>query len=144
RAWALTLIGIHEYLRRLNGDRLVNQVRETLAANLMRCHAQVATEDWQWFENIITYANAKLPHALILSGRWMNHGAMLETGLKSLRWLVRLQTSDTGIFQPIGSNGFYPRGQERARFDQQPIEAQATVSACIEAYHATGDPVWVG
>ena len=44
---------------------------------------------------------------------------------------------------PIGSNGFYPRGKERAIFDQQPIEAQATISACIEAYHATGDMFWV-
>lgn len=68
---------------------------------------------------------------------------MLETGLKSLRWLVKHQTSDTGSFRPIGSNGFYSRGGERALFDQQPIEAQATVSACIEAYRATQDASWV-
>ncbi len=88
-------------------------------------------------------SNAKLPHALILSGRCMNEATMLETGLKALRWLVKIQTSDAGSFRPIGSNGFFPRGQERALFDQQPIEAQATVSACIEAYHATGDMFWV-
>jgi hypothetical protein len=68
---------------------------------------------------------------------------MLETGLKTLRWLVRKQTSDTGAFRPIGSNGFYPRDQEQAQFDQQPIEAQVTVSACIAAYEATGDSFWV-
>jgi len=143
RAWAFTLIGIDEYLRRLSGDRRANQIRESLTAKLMQRYADAATEEWCWFEEMVSYTNAKLPHALILSGRCMNDTAMLETGLKSLRWLMKIQTSDTGSFRPIGSNGFYPRGKERALFDQQPIEAQATVSACIEAYHATSDMVWV-
>ncbi|MHC1768813.1 MAG: hypothetical protein AB9869_31785 [Verrucomicrobiia bacterium] len=73
----------------------------------------------------------------------MNNPAMLELDLKSLRWLIKIQTSEAGAFRPIGSNGFYPRGEERALFDQQPIEAQATVSACIEAYQATSDMFWV-
>jgi hypothetical protein len=91
----------------------------------------------------MSYANARLPHALILSGRCLNHKGMLELGLKTLRWLTNIQTSPGGALRPIGSNGFYRRGQERAQFDQQPIEAQATVSACIEAYHATSDLFWV-
>ena len=65
----------------------------------------------------------------------------LELGLRTLRWLVAEQTRD-GHFVPIGSDGFYRRGGARARFDQQPIEAQATVSACIEAFEATLDPFW--
>ena len=73
----------------------------------------------------------------------MNSAPMLETGLKTLRWLIKVQTSASGAFRPIGSNGFYPHGQSPAQFDQQPIEAQATVSACIEAYHATNDLFWV-
>ena len=143
RAWAFTLIGIDEYLRRLSGDRRANQIRESLTAKLMQRYADAAKDEWQWFEEVVSYANAKLPHALILSGRCVNDTPMLELGLKTLRWLVRIQTSDSGSFRPVGSNGFYPRGKERAVFDQQPIEAQATVSACIEAYHATGDMAWV-
>ncbi len=143
RAWAFTLIGIDEYLQRLSGDRRANKIRDQLTAKLLQRYADAATEDWQWFEDVVSYANAKLPHALILSGRCMNNPAMLETGLKTLRWLVKMQTSDADSFRPIGSNGFYPRGQERALFDQQPIEAQATVSACIEAYYATDDMFWV-
>ncbi len=143
RAWAFTLIGIDEYLRRLSGDRRANQIRESLTAKLMQRYADAAIEEWLWFEDEVSYTNAKLPHALILSGRCMNDAAMLETGLKSLRWLVKVQTSDAGSFRPIGSNGFYRRGQARALFDQQPIEAQATVSACIEAYHATSNMDWV-
>lgn len=143
RAWAFTLIGIAEYLRRFSGDRRAHQIRESLTAKLMQRYADAATEDWQWFEDNVSYANAKLPHALILSGRSMNDAGLLATGLKTLRWLVQIQTSAAGAFRPIGSNGFYPRGRERALFDQQPIEAQATVSACSEAYHATGDLFWV-
>ncbi|HEY3352468.1 MAG TPA: glycosyltransferase family 4 protein [Polyangia bacterium] len=143
RAWAFTLIGIDEYLSRLSGDRRAHQMRETLTAKLMQRYADAATDEWHWFEDALSYTNAKLPHALILSGRWMKDAAMLETGLTALRWLVELQTSATGALRPIGSNGFYQRGQARAQFDQQPIEAQVTVSACIEAYHATGDTFWV-
>jgi hypothetical protein len=143
RAWAFTLIGIDEYLSRLSGDRRAKQIRESLTAKLMQRYADAASEEWQWFEEVVSYANAKLPHAMILSGRCMNSEPMVELGLKTLRWLVKIQTSEAGSFRPIGSNGFYPRGKERARFDQQPIEAQATVSACIEAYQATSDLFWV-
>jgi len=143
RAWAFTLIGIDEYLRRFSGDRRANQIRESLTAKLVQRYADAASDDWQWFEEVVSYANAKLPHAMILNGRCMSNGTMLELGLKTLRWLVKIQTSDAGSFRPVGSNGFYPRGRERAIFDQQPIEAQATISASIEAYHATGDMFWV-
>jgi glycosyltransferase involved in cell wall biosynthesis len=143
RAWAFTLIGIDEYLRRLSGDRRVTQFRDALMAKLMQRYNDAATDEWQWFEDIVSYANAKLPHAMILSGRCMNSTAMVELGLKTLRWLVRIQTSEAGSFRPIGSNGFYPRGKARALWDQQPIEAQATVSACIEAYQATNDAFWI-
>ncbi|MDB6027583.1 MAG: hypothetical protein JWM68_3806 [Verrucomicrobiales bacterium] len=143
RAWAFTLIGIDEYLKRLSGDRRVTQFREALTAKLIQRYADAATDEWQWFEEVVSYANAKLPHAMIISGRSMNNASMLELGLKTLRWLVQVQTSLAGSFRPIGSNGFYARGQERALFDQQPIEAKATVSACIEAYHATNDVFWL-
>ena len=87
----------------------------------------------------LTYDNARLCQALILSGRWMPHPEALEIGLKSLRWLASIQTTQAGCFRPIGSNGFYQRGGARADFDQQPVEAQAMVSACLEAFRATGD-----
>jgi hypothetical protein len=143
RAWAFTLIGIDEYLRRFGGDRRANQIRESLTAKLVQRYADAATDEWHWFEDVVSYANAKLPHAMILSGRSLNNKMMLELGLKTLRWLTKIQTSETGSFRPIGSNGFFQRGKERSMFDQQPIEAQATISACIEAYQATDDMAWV-
>ncbi len=143
RAWAFALIGIHEYFRRLSGDRLVNQLRETLTERLTDLYAQTAADDWHWFEPKATYDNAKLPHALILSGRWSNSPRALEIGLKSLRWLAEQQRAAAGHFRPIGCKGFFPHGQEPAHYDQQPIEAQAMLSASIEAYRATQDPYWL-
>jgi glycosyltransferase involved in cell wall biosynthesis len=142
RAWAFGLIGIHEYLRRLSGDSLAHQIRDTLTARLVELYDSNAQPDWQWFEEELSYDNAKLAHALILSGRVSGQQAVFERGLQSLRWLTELQTSEKGHFRPIGSNGFYRRGGTRADFDQQPIEAQATVSACLEAYRATSDVSW--
>lgn len=142
RAWAFGLIGIHEYLRRLSGDSLVNQTRETLICRLMERFEATAKPDWQWFEENLTYDNAKLAHALILSGQATGQQAVLDRGLQSLRWLTEVQTSEKGHFLPIGTNGFYRRGGKRANFDQQPVEAHATVSACLEAYRATSDFSW--
>jgi glycosyltransferase involved in cell wall biosynthesis len=142
RAWAFGLIGIHEYLRRLSGDSLVNQTRETLVSRLMELFRQNAEPDWCWFEDELSYDNPKLAHALILSGRASGQPAVFELGLQALRWLTHLQISEKGHFRPIGSNGFYRRGGERANFDQQPIEAHAMVSACLEAYRATSDLWW--
>jgi hypothetical protein len=142
RAWAFGLLGIHEYLHRLSGDSLVSQIRETLASKLIGLFERNATPDWTWFEEELSYDNAKLAHALIVTGRDTGQAAVFETGLRALRWLAELQVSENGHFRPIGSNGFYRRGGERANFDQQPIEAQATVSACLEAYRATSDFWW--
>jgi glycosyltransferase involved in cell wall biosynthesis len=142
RAWAFALIGIHAYLGRLGGDRQVTQLRETLTARLMGLFDKVAQPDWPWYEDVLTYDNAKIPHALIVSGLAAGQPPVLERGLQSLRWLMELQTSEHGHLRPIGSNGFYPRGGRRADFDQQPIEAQALVSACLAAYRATADGWW--
>jgi len=142
RAWAFGLIGIHEYLRRLSGDSVVNQTREILTTRLMELFETHARPDWLWFEDELSYDNAKLAHALILSGRATGNKAVFGQGLYALRWLTELQMSEKGHFRPIGSNGFYRRGGTRANFDQQPIEAHATVSACLEAYRATSDGWW--
>jgi hypothetical protein len=144
RAWAFALIGIHEYFRRMSGDRFMNQHRETLTARLVDLYEKNASKDWPWFEPKASYDNAKLPHALILSGRWANNERATEIGLCALKWLADVQRAPGGHFQPIGSDGFYAQGQQAAQFDQQPLEAQSMVSAAIEAYRATNDPYWMG
>jgi glycosyltransferase involved in cell wall biosynthesis len=144
RAWAFALIGIHEYLHRFAGDRRVGQTREELAGRLLRLYQKNRAEDWHWYEESLTYCNAALPHALVLCGHAIPNSSMTDAALESLKWLADLQRAGTsaGHFVPIGSNGFYRRGGERARFDQQPVEAQAMVSACLAAHRVTGDKNW--
>jgi len=144
RAWAFALIGIHDYLGRFAGDRRVAQVRDELAGRLLKLYQDNRSDQWRWFEKGLTYCNAALSHAMLLCGESASDAAMAEAGLESLGWLADLQHADSagGHFVPIGSNGFYPQGGERARFDQQPVEAQAMVSACLEAHRITGDKRW--
>jgi glycosyltransferase involved in cell wall biosynthesis len=142
RTWAFTLLGIYEYFRRFSGDRFAAQARDELTRRLIDLYEKNASEEWPWFEDTVTYANARLPQVLILGGRWAATPRAHEIGLESLRWLVAAQTSPEGHFRPIGSNGFYPRNGKPAQFDQQPIEPHGTVSACIEAYRFTNDSFW--
>ncbi len=102
------------------------------------------SDEWRWFEKSLSYCNAALPHALLMCGQWMANGELNDIALESLTWLAEVQRDRTngGHFVPIGSNGFYQRGGERARFDQQPVEAQTMISACLEAYRITGDKNW--
>ncbi len=144
RAWAFALMGIQDYSLRFNGDSKASYVRLELAKRLMKLYKNNRTDDWRWFEGSLTYCNAALSHALIICGNSIPNPAMLTAGLESLSWLADLQKADSvgGHFVPIGSNGFYKKGEERARFDQQPVEAQTMVTACLEAFRITGDERW--
>ncbi|HEY65203.1 MAG TPA: glycosyltransferase [Caldilineae bacterium] len=142
RSWAFSLIGIHEYLKQFAGDRAALNAREELSQRLLDMYHENSSEEWPWFEDTLTYCNAKLPHALILCGHEMGRDDMLEVGLKTLEWLADVQRAEEGHFVPIGNDGFYPKGGERARFDQQPIEAYTMVSASLAAYRVTGDEKW--
>jgi glycosyltransferase involved in cell wall biosynthesis len=144
RAWAFALIGIHEYLRRFAGDRRIGQVRDELAGRLITLYQDNRLDEWRWFESQLTYCNAALPHAMLLCGQSTSNAAMTKAGQESLNWLADLQRADAEgeHFIPIGTNGFYQQGGERARFDQQPVEAQAMVSACLEANRITGKKRW--
>jgi glycosyltransferase involved in cell wall biosynthesis len=143
RAWAFTLLGIDEYLRAFRGDSSVQQMQATLAEQLLALYRSVSEPGWNWFESSVTYSNARLPQALISAGRYMKNDEMLSVGLESLKWLLHVQTSEDGHFEPVGSNGFWRRGEAKALFDQQPVEASGIVSACIEARRATGDKTWL-
>lgn len=140
RAWAYTLLGIHEYLKAFQGDTNVQATRKLLAKKLVDLHAAAAKPGWPWFEDSVTYCNARLPHALLLSH---DDEVAVSLGLRSLEWLHALQMTDARYFAPIGSNGFFVRGGKRAAFDQQPVEAGAMTSACIAAHEVTKDERWM-
>lgn len=142
RSWAFSMLGLHAYLRRFQGDSGARRIYIQLAEQLFACYQNTATEDWNWFEDQLTYDNARLPQALIIAGLDMERPDFLEAGMSSLRWLIDIHYPDTNHLVPIGCHGWYPRGGPRARFDQQPLEAAAIVAACLAAYRATDDGYW--
>jgi hypothetical protein len=141
RAIAFSLVGMHAYLNKFSGDSDVRRIREIFADRLFDQFKNNATDDWLWLENALNYANGKLPHALLLCGHWLQRNDMIDMGLNSLKWLLAIQTEDNH-FVPIGSNGWYEKDGPRARFDQQPVEANAMVEACVEAFNLTRDKSW--
>ncbi len=140
---AYALIGIHAYLRRFSGDSHARRVRETLAQTLFKRFRDHGTNDWPWPSDELTYASAQLPHALLLSGRWMFSNEMIQTALRSLEWLHDVQTNEKGQFAPIGSDHPFRKGEPKPRFIQRPIEASASIDAFLEAYRVTTDHKWV-
>jgi hypothetical protein len=142
RAWAFSLLGIDEYLRAFQGDSNVESVRARLAGRLLELFRKTSTYEWPWFEERVTYCNARLPQALIVSGSRMKQAEMLAAGSRTLEWLAQIQCSEDGYFAPIGSNGFYERDGAKALFDEQPVEACGMVSACLEAQRVTGEGRW--
>ena len=137
RALSSTMLGCDAALRRVPSAqftlayrRLADRIRATFEAS--------ATPDWPWPEPILTYENALPVRALIVGGDHLGDRPMVEAGLRALEWLVAVQTSPAGHCSPIG-NGWWPRGGERSRFDQQPIEATALVLAAEAAFRVTGD-----
>ena len=92
----------------------------------------------QWFEQLLSYDNAHLPGALIRAGDILQEPDMISVGLDMLERLMQVQTAPDGCFAPVATSGFDP-GADHAMFDQQPIEALATIDACLAAWQATGD-----
>jgi hypothetical protein len=143
RACAYALLGMQEYLHAYPGDRDAQRVRLALAQRLLEMYESIRRPGWQWFEDVVAYGNARLSQAMLLVGSACGNERMLSAGLDSLDWLMDTQRCPiNGHFVPIGSQGFYRRGGEQARFDQQPIEAAGAVSACLQAHRVTGDHRW--
>ncbi|MHC5111762.1 MAG: glycosyltransferase family 4 protein [Planctomycetota bacterium] len=143
RSWALSILGLHHYLREFGADGERRPVLGVLADRLEQAFADNARDDWPWFENVVTYDNGRLPQAMIVSGFTLNRKPLVERGLKTLDWLLRIQRSDDGHLSVIGNDGWMRSEGSRAQFDQQPLEAAALIAACKAAYRATQDRKWL-
>jgi glycosyltransferase involved in cell wall biosynthesis len=143
RACAFALLGLQEYLDSFPGDRAALGASDELANRLLNSYRAHHSIEWNWFEKGLAYSNARLPQALIRAGMRAANQDMVSAGLDALDWLATIQRCEVkGHFVPIGSQGFYSQKTEKARFDQQPVEACAMVSACLQAYRATGKGRW--
>jgi glycosyltransferase involved in cell wall biosynthesis len=143
RAWAFSLLGLDTYCRLEVGDPFASGLRNLLAGRLMALFLANQREDWVWFEDVLAYDNARLSQALILTGLATHTPQYTEIGLRSLRWLMSLQTTSDGCFRPVGSKSFGKIRQNPDAFDQQPVEACATISACLAAWQADKGAEWL-
>jgi glycosyltransferase involved in cell wall biosynthesis len=142
RAWAFSLLGLDAYCTVVGGDLLANRLRKLLADRLMSVFAATETEDWIWFEDLLAYDNARIPQALIQTGLTTQTRPYVEVGLRSLRWLMEQQTASSGCFRPVGTKSFGRLRQKPEAFDQQPVEASATIAACLAAWRADDGAEW--
>lgn len=142
RAWAFTLLGLDAYCSRIGDDPAARRLRSVLADRLTAILSVVETADWTWFETGLAYDNARLPQALLATGLATDSPTLKQAGLRTLRWLTALQTAPGGVFRPIGTEGFGAQGGPPAAFDQQPVEAVATISACLAAWRVDADERW--
>jgi len=142
RAWAFSLLGLDAYSALGGGDRATNHMRRLLADRLMSLLSAKKTKNWLWFEDVLGYDNARLPQALIQTGLRTHTPPYIEAGLQSLRWLMSLQITPTGCFRPVGTKSFGRSRQKPEAFDQQPVEAAATISACLAAGRTHGGAEW--
>jgi glycosyltransferase involved in cell wall biosynthesis len=144
RAWVFALLGLDGYCAAVPVDAFAREVRRRLAGRLLRLLAAVETSDWVWFEEGLSYDNARFSEALIVTGTATGIPAYVDAGLRSLDWLMMRQTTATGLFRPVGTEGFGDIRTAPRAFDQQPVEAAATISACLAALRASGNPKWRG
>jgi glycosyltransferase involved in cell wall biosynthesis len=142
RAWAFSLLGLNAFCARDEPEPAANHMRRILAERLMTVLFASESPDWVWFEGGLAYDNARLPQALIATGVATDMPVYIDAGLRSLRWLIKLQTAPSGHFRPVGTQSFGAVREKPAAFDQQPVEAWATISACLAAWQVDGGAEW--
>jgi hypothetical protein len=141
RAWAFSILGLEKIMNASFCEECLPVVEE-LAARLNNTYILSSSASWKWFENKLAYDNARIPQALINAGYLLSNQEYIANGIAALKWLIEVQTDVNGHFLPIGSNGFYVKGGERAMHDQQPLEATATIESCLDTYLLTNQAFW--
>ena len=136
---AYALLGIYAHAQ--YDQQLARGAARPLAAALQAHYRQSRQPGWEWFLSTLTYANARLPQALLCAGQLLDDASLVETGLRTLDFLRQESWCDD-YFSPVGCFGWYPYGETRASFDQQPIDAGAMVEACLTAFQVTQQPAY--
>ena len=142
RTWAFCILGADALLEAHPRHSAALNLVETLAARL---HAELKAcrrSGWTWFETVLSYDNARMPEALIRAGRRLRAHDMTSDGLESLAWLDTQQRNSAGKFRAIGTDSFFHAFAEPLPFDQQPLEAWATIDAAVTAFEASGEARW--
>jgi glycosyltransferase involved in cell wall biosynthesis len=138
RSMAYSILGMSDYLKQFPGASDIKRHLTIAADRLVALYEKSNDPTWQWFENKLTYDNAVLPQALFVAGLTFEDEKYLDVAKKTCEFLL-LNTFMGNHFSFIGSNGWFKRGQTKASFDQQPIEAASTVMMLKAAYDVTED-----
>lgn len=143
RAWAFAMLGAAAVLEVHPGHPASTALLTELTARLRKLLADNRRPGWTWFESVLSYDNARLPEALILAGQRIGDAGAVADGLETLAWLDQVQTNDEGNFRAVGTDSFGVPYSPPSRFDQQPLEAWATIDAALAAVEASRDPRWL-
>lgn len=137
RTWAYSILGSVAYLERYPDSLAAMELLVAGANRLEKGFLLEATPEWKWLEKRLAYANARIPQALMLAGITLNRPVLIALGVNAMEWLLEAQVSASGVFSPVGAAGASARDIGSVQFDQQPIEASSTLSACLTAYEIT-------
>jgi len=143
RTWAFALLGGEAVLRVHKDHPIARKLVEEFGRRLLAQLRRERRDGWNWFESVLAYDNARLPEALIRAGELTGDADMVAEGLASLEWLDTQQTNKEGRFRAVGTDSFGRAYAEPLPYDQQPLEAWATVDATLYAYRLTGDARWM-
>ncbi|WP_337303151.1 glycosyltransferase family 4 protein [Sphingomonas sp. MMO-176] len=143
RAQSFAMLGAAAMLEASPGHKLAHAILERFPDDQLALLEEARRPQWQWFEIVLAYDNARLPQGMIRAGMALGRPELVARGLETLDWIVAKQTSPEGRFRAVGTESFHRPYAEPLQFDQQPLEAQATVDACATAFEATGDERWI-
>lgn len=137
RAKAFAILGIYSHYKKY-GDKKDLELLKNFADSLVSLYEEHASDEWAWFEDVLTYANATLPESLFLAYEATKNEKYLEVAESTLHFLSEIVFVEDELV-PVGHNGWYNKNGKRAFFDQQPIDAAAMVHAYLSAYSVTRD-----
>ncbi|WP_070158070.1 glycosyltransferase family 4 protein [Sphingobium phenoxybenzoativorans] len=143
RARAFIMLGAAAMLEARPGDSQCHDILCEFGSELIYLLEQARRPDWAWFEAVLAYDNARLPHALLVAGKQLNNHEFIACGLSTLDWIVAQQTHPDGHFRAIGTESFGRAYSKPLPFDQQPLEAQATIEAAVAAYEVDKATKWI-
>jgi hypothetical protein len=142
RTYAFAILGATAIMEAHPGHALAHEIVSTMGEHLLALVARHRRPDWAWFEIVLAYDNCRLPEALLRAGKALGRQDMIEVGLETLDWIMVQQTAEKGHFRAVGTDSFGKPFARPLPFDQQPLEAWATIDSCAVAHDITGDAAW--
>jgi len=138
RGIANSIVGLCQFIKYNYPDDVKTEVVTNLANKMVKMYEDSKSSKWHWFEPVLTYDNGILPLALLNAYEITSNDTYLSVAIESMRFLESKVFHD-GMLSPIGNDGWFVKGSQQAKFDQQGIDAMAMVLMYRQALRVTGD-----